>query len=104
VKSTFATVGRIFWVVVKKRGPYVVCHLGRVKNVVEGSGPGRIKRLNQLDSWVSIYLIGGIAGLGKGALDLNRTLTPPEDVKEIITISSMGIPKLERKGRYFSCT
>jgi len=26
----------------------------------------RIKRLDQLDSWVSIYLVGGIAELGKG--------------------------------------
>jgi len=36
-------------------------------------------------------------------LDLNTTLTPPEDVKETITISLMEILKLERKGRYFSC-
>jgi len=48
---------------------------------------------------VSICLVGGIAELGKGF-----EWTPPEDVKEIITISSMWIPKLERKGSYFSCS
>jgi len=101
--ATFATAG----VVVKKRDPYVVFHLGRVKNVVEGQGwgncckgysevacgtpedffshsggragvpnwentcarssgvdkaeedPGWIKRLDHLDSWVSINLVGG---------------------------------------------
>jgi len=34
--ATFAKVGRVLWIVVKKRGLYVVCQLGGVKNVVEG--------------------------------------------------------------------
>jgi len=38
--ATFSTAGRVLWVVVKKRGLYVACHLGRVKNVVEGQGWG----------------------------------------------------------------
>jgi len=47
-----------------------------VAEVIEAcKGPGRIKRLNQFDSWVSMHLVGGIAKLGKGALDLNSTLS-----------------------------
>jgi len=30
--------------------------------------PGRIKRLDHLDSWVSIYLVSGIAEIGRGHL------------------------------------
>jgi len=32
---------------------------------------------------------------------LNTTLTLPEDVKEIITISPIGIPKLEERELFF---
>jgi len=34
--ATFAIARKVLWIVVKKRGLYVVCHLGGAKNVVEG--------------------------------------------------------------------
>jgi len=38
--ATFTTAGRVLWVVVKNRDLNVMCHLGRVKNVVEAQGWG----------------------------------------------------------------
>jgi len=40
--TTFATLGRVLWIVVK-RGPYVVCYLGGVKNLVEDQSWGNCK-------------------------------------------------------------